>query len=156
METGAAIGTAAAGGAAAGMAFGPIGAGVGAVVGALAGLWGGLAAAAEKRRQVEESLRRNRLQQAQTMGRGTAVAAASGVEMDSGSLTTYFQAMQDEFKRQNEWTQSSGDAAANNMALAGGLTMVADLGRGLSNVAQLNNYWRSPTFGPTPGDQEGS
>ena len=119
-------------------------AGMGAVS-AIGSLIGGLSAAAEKRAQTDEMLRRQRLQQAQVFGKATASAAASGAEFDSSSIQVYLDAMKQEFARENAWVAQQGAAASSNLAWAGGLTAFSDVGRTVMNLGAANNWWRSPS-----------
>ncbi len=58
-----------------------------------------------------EKQRRMAVQEAQFMGEARAGAGASGLSMESESISNYLDAMQAELDRQAEWTRKSDEAA---------------------------------------------
>lgn len=61
-------------------------------------------------RDAAERQRRMAIEEAQFMGKARAGAAASGLSMDSGSISNYLDAMQAELDRQAEWTREADEA----------------------------------------------
>lgn len=134
-----------AGPAAAGSAFGPwgtaIGAGVG-LVGGLASFFGKQAQSDAMRAQMEEQLRRQKLEDERRLGMATAAGMSSGIEGDSGSLQGYLAAMKAEMERQRAWTRSAGLTNAGNVGKAAGWGLLTDIGSTFNSYAKDNNYWR--------------
>lgn len=116
-----------------------------AAVQAGAGILNARAQAAQQRREAEEQLRRQTLQDEAMVGDATALAGASGVEVTStSSLSRYLTAMTAELRRERLWAEDAalrGAAATETAGLLGG---AADLGRGLFQAGQMSNWGRKP------------
>lgn len=60
--------------------------------------------------QANENIRKTKLSQEQTVGSTVAGAGASGISMKSESVTTYLDAMKDNFKKEIDWMEKARDA----------------------------------------------
>jgi hypothetical protein len=98
----------------------------------------------QMRADTREQVRRLELQQKQVLGEATARGAASGVEFGSASLSTYLDAMTQEFKREAEWARETGYRAANATAASGALRLGSDVAGSLFQYGAANNWWRQP------------
>ena len=76
--------------------------------GALGAFGGKNDAARQARAELNESLRRMRLEQDQTLGTARAAAAASGAEFDSNAITGHLARLSQEMSRELEWARRTG------------------------------------------------
>jgi hypothetical protein len=130
-------------GAGMGAAFGPWGALIGGVAGGILGLAGGNAAAAAKKRQAEEAIRRLRIHNAQVLGEAGVGVASSGVDQGSASLQTYLTDMTAEMKRQLDWTRKTGSTDAAQVQQTATFGAMTDIAGAVFKFGQQNNWWQS-------------
>jgi hypothetical protein len=142
--TGSRIAGGAASGASMGATFGPWGALVGGAAGAGASWLFGRAGDRQRRREVDEAVRRFQAEADQTMGSARATGAALGVETDSRSLTTFLSAMDEELRRQADWMRETGATESRLSSQAGVLDLASGIGGALFQFGQAKNWWQKP------------
>lgn len=102
----------------------------------------------QQRLETEEAARRVRAEHDQTIGQGTAAAAASGVDVtSSSSLAGYLRAMTLQFRKQEAWAYDAGMVQADATKQAGWWNAVSDVGSGLTQYGQSTNWGKSPQLG---------
>jgi hypothetical protein len=118
------------------------GAGLG-VASAFGSFFGGRDRAAEMRAQTREQVRRDQLGHNVTVGTARVRGAGSGIDFESTSLQDYLTAMQDEFKRQEDWTLRTGMKQASAMQASAAWGLIGDLGGTMTQFGAANNWWQS-------------
>jgi hypothetical protein len=103
-------------------------------IGAGMNLLGGIIQSGQIRRQTQERLRQMRMQSDQELGRATAVAGASGVEMGSASVQLHLARMGEEWAKRMGAVSEAGDSAAGLSMLQGAASAFG----GLSKAAGLS------------------
>jgi hypothetical protein len=108
----------------------------------------GFDAAGQKRREVDEAVRRLRLQNERTLGLAKLAGASSGQEFESASLQTYLATMSGEFTRQQNWMKVAGASEADAMKSAAGFNAFTDVASSLFQFGSANNWFREPALKP--------
>ncbi len=72
-----------------------------------------------------------------------AIGAASGIEADSSSLSTYLDAMTKEMTRQGDWMRDAGYAGIDITKQAANARFVGDIGSTVFDFAKSMNWWLS-------------
>lgn len=111
-------------------------------------LTSGFDAATQRRREVDEAVRRLRLQNERTLGLAKLAGASSGQEYESASLQTYLTTMAGEFTRQQNWMKTAGLAEADAMKMSAGFNAVTDVASSLFQFGSANNWFREPALKP--------
>jgi hypothetical protein len=120
------------------------------VIGAGAKALFGNAADRQRRRELDEQLRRFRKDADQQLGGARLTGAALGVEGDSASLTRYLLEMDLEFQRQERWMRESGEKEIGLAKQAGMFDLASGIGGALVNFASSQNWWQKPPLAPEP------
>lgn len=105
----------------------------------------GLDAAAQKRRETAEAVRRLRIHNERVLGQAKLAGASSGVEYESASLQTYLTTMANEFRAEESWMMKAGLKGASAMEQAAGFGAVADIGSSIFQFGSANNWFQTPT-----------
>ena len=116
-----------------------IAAGVSALSSLIGGAKGKKAAKREserRMRETEEAVRRQKLDNRQTIGTATAGSYASGIDM-SGSNKAYIENMQSEMDRQIAWIRESGASAADAARKQGDSAMISGIAGAAGSIASL-------------------
>ena len=93
-----------------------------------------------------------RRQAAKEIGRATAIAGASGVEMTSSTIQGHLQSMQQEWKRRENQMFEASDASKVLTAIQTGGNMLSTFGQSMSGAAgALENIGEGQGPAPIPG-----
>lgn len=92
------------------------------------------------RAETEENVRRFKLQAAGEVSQAQLAGAASGIELDSLSLTNVITTMEQEYQRQAEWMRQAGLAKASAAELGGSIGLVGDFGSSMFSYGR-NAGW---------------
>jgi hypothetical protein len=108
-------------------------------------LWNGFNAASQKRRAVNEAVRRTKLMYDRKLSETTALTAASGVDFGSASAQLYLTDMANEFKRSLDWMRSSGQTEADLMQTSSIFGASTSFASSLFQFGVLNNWGKTPS-----------
>jgi hypothetical protein len=102
----------------------------------------GRKAAALQRAETDEAVRRFGAEAQGVLSTTKARGAASGIEADSSSLTTYLSGLAAEFKRQQDWMRDAGYRGARLTAQGANARFIGDVGQSLYAFGASQNWWR--------------
>jgi hypothetical protein len=122
------------------------------VAGAGASALFGNAADRQRRRELDEQLRRFDKEAAQRLGETRAVGAASGIEFGSRSLQAYLSEMNWEFRRQADLMRQTGELEIDLGRQGRMFDLASGVGGALLQFGQSQNWWQKPPL-EQPGAQ---
>lgn len=106
----------------------------------------GFGQADQMRKETEESIRRFKLIKDRTTSEADAMAGASGITSDSGSLTKYLADMHSEFGKEIDWMREAGNARADAMDMSSAFSSIGGIGSNLFSFGASNNWFRTPSI----------
>lgn len=102
--------------------------------------------ASEQRRETAETIRRLGVVRRQTVSENEGLGNASGITSDSGSLTTYLNAMNSEMLKQSGAIESAGNARADASEFSSLTGAGSNFGGTVFKFGAANSWLHSPSI----------